>query len=473
MESHSLPPEDQDATTAFPAIAVRLAQRYGSWLAGALLLVWAVYSIPAKVTEIRSPHGGPRLLLADVTPQTGNWPGYRGPSQQGIVQLKTTSGIATSQGHVPLWGHRTEGATSSPCVWGTQVMFVEQTTPNTARLVSLHRETGALLWSSGWTIAADADANQVLPTPTCDGDHVFLPVARAGRLHLQAWTMTGQPAWNCDVGPWSDPHASVVSPVLHGPLVIVAADQPRTAWSPWQTQSYVAGIHRLTGTIVWRTLRPDGASSGVPVVATVADRAQLLLAGRGSVRGYDPLTGREFWSCRWRTRQVVGGVVTDGQHVYAAGCHPEGDLICVRCDGSGDVTETHIVWRDRRLVVDPIALTLADNVLIHQQGDGTLLAVDATSGKMIWRKKLPGAISTPVLRYGSQLLCTDDNGTLHLLDLNRRGETVYEASLGANILASPAAIESGLMISTSQGMIRLKNGPGALVQEPRVTPQTR
>lgn len=473
MESRSHLPVEPEATSAFLAFARRQMMRHGSWLVGVLLVIVALWTLPASVTEIRSPEGGTRLLLADMMTQAGNWPGYRGPSQQGIVPVNTPGGNASPQGHVPVWGHRTEGLTSSPCVWGTRVFFVEMTSQTAARLVCLHRDTGALLWSAAWTIADPARNPRGLPTPTCDGDHVFLPLVRAGRLHLQAWTLTGQQAWSCDAGPWHDANATVVSPVLHGPLVIVAADQPRSSWTPWQPQSYVAAIHRLTGNLVWRTLRPDGASSGVPVVATVADRSQLLLAGRGGVHSYDPATGQELWTCRWRSRQVHGGVVTDAQHVYAAGGQPEGDIVCIRADGTGDVTETHVVWRDRRMVADPIALTMADSVLIHQQGDGTLLAVDVASGKMVWRKKLPGAISTPALRYGSQLLCTDDTGTLHLLDLNRRGESVYEASLGATVLASPAAIDSGLMISTNQGMIRLKSVPGSLVQEPRATPQTR
>ena len=473
MESPTHSHIDPEATLAFPVLTGRKLVVRGWWLTASLIITFAYLTLPVGVTEIRCASPGTPLILAEKPVNPGDWPGYRGPTQQGVAMAASLQGTTVTQGQVPVWGHHTEGLTSAPCVWGTQVFFTQLNLPAEASLVCLQRETGALIWSTRWNLSPEASSARRLPIPTCDGDHVFLPTVQQGRLVLHAWTLTGQLVWSCDAGPWRNNAAPIVSPVISGPLVIVAADQGSAAWSPWRSPSYLTAIHRLTGKIVWRTLRPEGASAGVPVVATVAGRPQLILAGKGSVRSYDPATGVELWTCRWRSRAVTGGVVTDSQHVYAAGGSPDGDIVCIRADGGGDVTDTHVVWRDRRMVTDPIALTLADATLIHQQGDGTLLAVDATTGKMLWRKKLPNSLSTPALRYGSQLLCTDDGGTLQLLDIQRRGEVIYEASLGASVLASPAAIDSGLMISTNLGMIRLKNVPGPLVQEPRVSPQTR
>ncbi|MBI1344678.1 PQQ-binding-like beta-propeller repeat protein [bacterium] len=464
---------DFEATSVFPAWSGRQWVRPCAGLVAAVLLACTLYAISPSVTEIRSPDGGTPLLLADVVQQAGDWPGYRGPTQQGLVPSDGPTSPPAAQGHLPVWGHHTSGVTSSPCVWGQSVFYLEQSAQSGARLVCLHRETGAMLWSSRWDDAVPSSTSRQLPTPVCDGNHVFLPVTTKGRLQLHAWTLEGQRVWTCDAGPWSNPAAKIVSPVVHGPLVILAADQARNAWSFWQAHSYVVAIHRATGEIVWRTLRPDGASSGVPIVAKVADREQLILAARGGIRSYDPATGKELWLCRWRSNRVDCGVVTDAEHVYAASGAPDGEILCLRADGTGDVTDTHVVWRDRRLVVDPVALTLADAVLIHQQGDGTLLAVDTGTGKMVWRKKLSATLAAPVLRYRSQLLCADDTGTIHLLDLQRRGETIYEARLGTGVLASPAAIDSGLMMATAQGLIRLKTAPAAVAQEPTPPQLTR
>ena len=72
----------------------------------------------------------------------------------------------------------------------------------------------------------------------------------------------------------------------------------------------------------------------------------LLLSGIGTP--YDPLTGRELWKVRHggysgATRPVFGHGLT-----FLATGSGQSELLAVRPDGRGDVTESHVVRRSVR-----------------------------------------------------------------------------------------------------------------------------
>ncbi|OYW23560.1 MAG: hypothetical protein B7Z55_03440, partial [Planctomycetales bacterium 12-60-4] len=259
-------------------------------------------------------------------------------------------------------------------------------------------------------------------------------------------------------------------------------DQPAASLIGWQQRSFLVGLHRQTGEIIWRTLRPNGANHSVPVVALVAERMQLLLAGCGAVRSYDPQTGKELWHCRWQAEHSAGAVVTDGMLVYAATSRPDGEVLCVRGDGGGDVTSTHVVWRDRRTDVGVTSLVLADAWLIQQQSDGTVLAVNKTTGQTAWRTRVPESLSTPMILSGRQVLCLDDRGTLHVLDLDRRGAALLELAASSMVEVAGRDHSQGALAVSGQSVLTgtvagltLLNpaSPSQMVKESQTNRQTR
>ena len=442
-----------------------------------MLLLLAVLASQSEVTAIRPDAEGTPLLLADPKPRETDWPGYRGPYHQGRVELTTPwTATAAVPDVVPVWKALADTTAGAPCLWGSQV-FVVIVDPADygVRLVSLDQSSG----TTQWEVLLPTDAltettanelrehwNQRCFTPACDGTHVFVPTIAAGDVRLNAVSLTGELSWSAEVGPYWGDDGYGISPVVHGPLVILAVDQSSPPLFRWQRRSYIAGLHRQTGQSVWRTLRPDGAAGGVPVIAEVAGRTQLLQAGKGAVRSYDPNTGTEIWSCRWSAGQAEGGVVTDDQHVYVAAAHPGGELMCVRADGEGDVTGSHLVWRNRPTLATSGFLVLADPLLIQQRRDGSIQACDKTTGTTVWKTRLPQSLLTPPILAGRQLLCLDEQGLLHVFDVDRRGESVLEKSIPG--LSSRCLVLSGssLLLTTSDGISRLDTATRVVVQPP-------
>ncbi len=478
-----------------PHTTTTLRHRANPWWRGGLavgvgIVLWSL-AARSGVTTITPPAGGTPLVLAVPRAMSTN------PVTREATESLITGNNATVT-FAPKWRAPTAVGVGTPCLHGDELYLVEAAgTARDPRLVAWDRRTGDRRWSA--TIPATANAEERAPTavdhqaasrpdyaPVCDGERVFVPWSRGGELWLHAFTRDGTLDWSVPVGPAAPTGPYPLAPVLHGPLVLLAVDQDRVPWLAWQPRSYVVAVHRLTGQIIWRTLRPDGASAGCPVVARVGERPQLLLAGRGGVRGYDPDTGNELWACRWKGTSTAGPVVTDGLHVYAAAAAPEGELVCVRGDGAGDVTTTHVVWRDRRTIAGTARLALAGETLVQQQSDGTILALESLTGRTLWRVRLPTGCSAPPVLAGRQWLCLDDAGVLHALDLDRRGEAIWEGPLprgGATAanssIASPS--ERAFLIQGSELYLRDREGlttltpalASPLVQEPERPARTR
>ncbi len=462
-------------------------------------------AVRAEITTIRPEAGGTPLLLAEPRPAAADWPGYRGVNSQGQVpgslawltassstllpnasgnplprgRLATAEGLANgsatpgstgsaslvtnSSGVIPAEGGRASGnrICGTPCIWGRYRFELEQPQLHALWLCCYETTSGERLWRlplksdesfDRTTIPQDHEAAF---TPVCDGQAVFVPTVADGELWLTSVSFEGELAWCRPVGPYTGSQAYRVSPVIAGPLVILSVDQAASPLLFWQKRSYVVGVHRLTGELVWRRRRPNGESFGTPVVATVSGRQQLIIPGCGQIISYQPASGEPLWSCRWMADKASGGVVTDDEHVYAASLSPQGEILCIRADGNGDVTSTRLVWRNLLPDGDAGSLVLASPLLINQQRNGAIVAFDKATGRSIWRVRLPAALSSPPLMADRQLICLDDRGILHVLDADRRGETLFETELGAAMPHSLIAAGGSLQVRSRTGQWQL------------------
>ena len=82
---------------------------------------------------------------------------------------------------------------------------------------------------------------------------------------------------------------------------------------------------KRTGETLWKTPRPDHRGWSTPILVQTAGRQELVLNGHDAVRGYDPVSGKELWSCRSFNGRGEPTVT------------PAGDLLCVVNGLSGDI----------------------------------------------------------------------------------------------------------------------------------------
>ena len=57
------------------------------------------------------------------------------------------------------------------------------------------------------------------------------------------------------------------------------------------------------------------AGYAIPVISTVKNQTDLVVAGSGKLIGYDPETGRERWTCNSLLRTVMTSPVVVGDTI--------------------------------------------------------------------------------------------------------------------------------------------------------------
>jgi outer membrane protein assembly factor BamB len=237
-------------------------------------------------------------------------------------------------------------------------------------------------------------------------------------------------------------HGFCASPALYKSLVIVAADQLKG--------SFIAAVHRRTGKVVWRTPR-DSYNLGTyacPIVGRVAGRDQLLIHGPYKIFSYDPATGKELWSCKGPDESASSTVSFDDQCVYAAAGYPRRNLMCVRADGAGDVTSTHVVWTKKDNAAYVPSLLLAGGLLYMVADAGKVTCMEAKTGQVVWEGKLAGAFSSSPVLAGGRVYVVNEAGVMYVLKPGRAFELLAQSDLADGGFATPVISAGRIYLRT-------------------------
>jgi outer membrane protein assembly factor BamB len=140
---------------------------------------------------------------------------------------------------------------------------------------------------------------------------------------------------------------------------------------------------------------------------------ELVVSVQNFLLAVDPDTGKELWRADGVHCYVCPSVVAHEGVVYAiGGGHTP---LAVRAGGRGDVTKTHVVWRENRgsNVSSPIFF----NGYLYWANDhgGVVNCQDAATDKSIYQKRLePDAgiiYASPVLADGKLYYISQTKGT--------------------------------------------------------------
>src|SRR5262249_29949068 len=130
--------------------------------------------------------------------------------------------------------------------------------------------------------------------------------------------------------------------------------------------------------------RGPGGSWSTPLLIHANGRDELIISLSNRLAAYDPQTGKLFWFSKGLTDSVQSMPVWDEQNglVIASGTDMSGGtMIAVRPGGSGDVTNTHRLWRLTRLK-GSIGTGVAHNGYLHViSDDGFAVCYDLKAGK--------------------------------------------------------------------------------------------
>ncbi|MFO0918212.1 MAG: PQQ-binding-like beta-propeller repeat protein [Planctomycetaceae bacterium] len=435
---------------------------------------WAV-NLQFGVREIHRAEASVNFALALPQSSPADWPQLYGPGGNSHGGWDGSSFAVTGEGR---WTAELPGeGIGGPSVWRDQVFVpVIDASQATASLWALDRRHGRVLWKRclhrQLAIPKDSPPSTA-GVAACDGNSVFLGVVVDGRLLVSAVGLTGELRWTRDVGPMVAEDGHLVSPRLFGTLLLVAADHPASPWSFSGPTSHVTAVHRQQGEIIWRVRRRNCDSSMAPTLVDVAGQPQLVMAGRGEVRGYDPRTGSERWACLLRGVESVPVVAAQDRQLFVAAAEPRPTISAIRADQQGLMNETNTLWK--QLTKDPAELPLVcdrENLYLLNQ-DGLLVCCDLATGKTRWQRQLRGSFRTPPVLGGEHMLCVNSQGSAFILDLRDRGDIIAEEFAHDEVAAPPAATCEQCFLRTRRGLVCIpwERVSAPLVNSPKDQPK--
>jgi outer membrane protein assembly factor BamB len=352
------------------------------------------------------------LLLASLgVSLADHWPGFRGLHGDG----------QTAEKKVPLSWSATENVrwkielpaagNSSPIVWGDRIFLTQPLDKDGHKraLLCLDRKNGKRIWQRDVEYE-DKDPTfapfyYAQATPVTDGQRVIVSYGSAG---LYCYDFKGNEKWRYDLGKLTHIWNNASSPVLYDNLVIL--------WCGPGERNFLVAVDKTTGQKVWQHNEPDGkrdeyaGSWSTPVVAKVNGQDELIVLVSKKVKGFDPKTGTERWSCSGLGPLVYTSPAVSADGIVVAFAGYGGAALAVRAGGKGDVTETHRLW-------------------VHNKGN-------------------PQRIGSPVI-IGEHCYLVSESGQAHCFEL-KTGKNLWEdAKLDQQTWSSLIATADGKLLVSS------------------------
>ncbi len=408
---------------------------------------------------------GPSFAAAD------DWPRWRGPRGNGVSDEQglpvTWSATENVRWRTEIPGH----GSSSPIVCGGRV-YVTSAFDGGARraLLCLDRERGNLHWTceveDDWPEITSSLTGHAAATAATDGKHLVAFFGNAGAIGCDT---EGRLLWRKDLGDFESELGFASSPVIHQGWVFLLCDHDGDRFRSFD--SYLIALDVKTGETRWKTNRKELYRSwSTPIVVPVEnDRArdkthganrlrpaeELVVAGQDALRGYDPTTGEELWRVDGLTAWVAPSPVFGRGFIFAAS-GKDGPTLAVRPGGRGDVTETHVVWSERRGAPYVSSPLLYGDYLYVANELGVVTCRRMATGEIAWQRRLEGKfLASPVAADGKVYLAAE-SGTMYVLAAGPAFRVLTENTLGEDILASPAIADGCLFVRTQRHLYCLR-----------------
>ena len=394
-------------------------------------------------------------------PASGDWPEFRGPTGQGVA-FDADPALHWSQTKNVVWKSAIPGeGWSSPvvyqgCVYLTTAIVDNSGNPTSLRALRVDATKGQILWNHEVFAPKGAHPknkknSHASPTPIIEDGRVYVHFGHMGTACLD---VDGKVLWRQSELTYPPEHGNASSPILVDDKLIFSCDGSKGP--------FVAAVNKTTGKVAWKANRkPTEAANkfsfSTPLLVDENGRKVVVSPGSGAVCAYDPDDGKEIWRVDYGSgfsvipRPVYGhGIVFIGtgwshSHVYA-----------IRVGGSGDVTDTHLVWKAKRGAPKTPSMLPVGKELYFFSDSGIASCVDAVTGRQYWQERVGGNYSASPIVADNRIYLTTEKGKTFVLKADTKFEILAENDLKERTFASPAVSGGALFIRTESVLYRIE-----------------
>lgn len=438
------------------------------------------------------------LLVSAAILNANDWPEWRGPNRTGVSAETGLPASWSITGQNLAW-RVPYGGRSGPVVFGDRLYL--QTTAGAApgsatgeqmqeRIICFNADTGKVLWEHKYNIfTGDVPPHRIAwSSPAVDPStgNVF---AISGGGMMMSLSRDGKPLWERSLteefGMWTTHGGRMSSPIVDGNQVIISGLM--FSWG-----AHAGGSHRYlsldkaTGQAIWFSApegRPTDTIYANPYVAEVGGVRMMFSGGSdGAMHALKINTGEGIWNWPVSKRGlntapiVVGGNVILNHSEENLDVSEMGMVAAISAASKGPQTDKNAAWVVRG-IESGFASPVSDGERLYVVENGAVLvALDAKSGKQLWRKNL-GTIqkSSPVLADGKLYVGTE-NGKFYILKPRADGVDVLDEDwMGSEeapepIIASPAVARGRIYVTTMRGTYAI--GPKTVPKPSTAKPTT-
>jgi outer membrane protein assembly factor BamB len=405
------------------------------------------------------------LLLSTLPTVAEEWPGWRGPTHQGVSTEKNLPlRWNAAENENVAWKTAVPGeGWSSPIVWGDRVFVTTADDDGqSCHVIALDRKTGAILWNQEvfrQVLGRKETRNSfATPTPATDGERVYACFYDGS---FAALDFSGKVVWTNRDHRFYSQHGLGTSPILHDGLLLMArdgssdGDDKKLGWQkPWD-KAYLLALDAKTGKDRWKGQRGlSRISHGVPTLWTAADgRVQIVSEAGDVVQGFDPRTGERLWSS-----EVIGEgktpstVVGDGMVFTAGGWGGKESIKAFRLGGSGDLKESNLLWQQRKGLPKVPSMLYVKPHLFAVSDAGIATCMKAATGEVVWQERIRGNYSASPVFAENRVYFLADDGTTTVVEAGPKFKVLAENPLGEKVQASMAVSHGQCFIRSTRNL---------------------
>ncbi len=444
--------------------------------------------------RIRRPHVGlPHLpamrlhaflCLLPFVVHAEDWAQFRGSNGCAVSSSKRVPVVFSESSGVS-WRAKIGDGVGAPIVMKGRVFATAMTGDAKCGVFCFDAVSGKPMWKSefetGKLPRITPPNSHASSTPAADVERVYVYFSTVGLIAFDA--ASGAETWR-----YAMPRPNYLmdwgaagSPIVHDGMVIFCQDDDLTP--------YVVAVDAKTGKERWKTARKEMlAGYSLPVLCEAGGRTDLVIAGSGKLKGYDPATGVERWTCNTILRTIMTSPVVHEGVIYIA-VQSYGDAtrtlkhallewLDTNQDGSlareempkeflerfdlSDKNKDKSIGADEidTAFQDPTNMVGGGNTIQAVRGGGT---GDVTKTHVIWNidPKSPSNLSSP-LYYNGRVYVVKAGGLASCYSA-ADGKTLWERSRIGNFgdyFASPVAADGKVFFAGKNGFIVvLEDGP--------------
>lgn len=294
------------------------------------------------------------------------------------------------------------------------------------------------------------------PTPVIEGEFVYVHFGSYGTACIRR--SDASTVWQRRDLPCNHYRGAGSSPILYENLLIFHMDG--------FDHQYAVALDKTTGKTVWKQPRDIdyGTENGdfykafsTPIIIQVDGQDQLISPASKACLALDPLSGKEIWRVRYEEHSTTVRPVFDGKRIYLSTGFGKAKMVCVRVDGHGDVTDTHVDWVQKKSIGSKPSPVLIDGLLFDITDAGILERIAVESGEIEWQQRLGGKFSASLVATPSHLFAFDHEGKGYVFSVAEEPELIATNELPAGCNASPAIVGDSLIVRTTTHLYRLQN----------------